>query len=107
MAQELPAPLTAISFRVAASLFAAAFVVFANLYDAQPLLPLFRSVFHANEAVVSLAIALSVLGVAAASLLVGPISDRWGRKNLMVLSTFLLALPTFAAAWAPNIETFL
>lgn len=104
---QLPEPRAAISVSAAVSLFAAAFVVFANLYDVQPLLPLFRRVFSSSEPTTSLAIGLSVLGVAAASLVIGPISDRLGRKNIMVFSTLLLALPTVAATEAHTIAWFL
>lgn len=104
---DLPEPRSRISAAAAVSLFFAAFVVFANLYDVQPLLPHFRQVFHAREGTVSLSIGLAVLGIAVASFFIGPVSDRLGRKNLMVASTLLLAVPTLAAAMTHNIGWFL
>jgi len=103
----IPEPRDTISPRAAISLFWAAFVVFANLYDVQPLLPMFRQVFHAHETSVSLSLGLAVLGIAAASVIIGPLSDRLGRKNLMVGSTLLLGLPTLFATFTHRLAVFL
>ena len=104
---DLPEPRSKISLAAAISLFFAAFAVYINLYDVQPLLPLFREIFKAGEGAVSLIIGLAVLGIAAASIIIGPISDRFGRKSLMVASTFLLSLPTVGAALAHAMGWFL
>ncbi|AEJ40769.1 major facilitator transporter [Sulfobacillus acidophilus TPY] len=103
----IPEPRDTISPWAAISLFLAAFVVFANLYDVQPLLPMFRQVFHAREASVSLSLGLTVLGIAAASVVVGPLSDRVGRKNLMVIATLLLGIPTLLATFSHRLALFL
>ncbi|MBX5466138.1 MAG: MFS transporter [Firmicutes bacterium] len=103
----LPPAATAVPFQAAASLVTAGLLVFLNLYDVQPLLPRLRQVFGAGEAAVSLAIALPVLAVAVSSLVIGPLSDRWGRKRVMVAGTLLIALPTLAAAHAPDLWSFL
>jgi YNFM family putative membrane transporter len=81
-----------------AAVVCAGFCAFLALYAPQPLLPMLASSFHASVAAVSLLITVSTLAVALAAPFAGVISDRWGRKRVMVPAAFLLALPTLLAA---------
>jgi YNFM family putative membrane transporter len=81
-----------------AAVVCAGFCAFLTLFAPQPLLPLLAATFHASAASVSLVVTASTLAVALAAPLAGAISDRLGRKRVMVPAAFLLALPTFLAA---------
>ena len=60
------------------ALFLTGFGAFLNLYATQPLLPLFRELFHASELEVSLTVSASVLAVAAHA---GPLSPGSKARN--------------------------
>jgi MFS family permease len=47
-------------------------------------------------------VTISTLAVALVAPFAGLVSDRWGRKRIIVLSTLLLALPTLLAATSAN-----
>ncbi len=71
---------------------------FLDMYCTQPLLPLFVQLFHASKAEAGLTVSASTLGVAAAAPFVGSYAERYNRKNIIVGSIFILALPTLFAA---------
>ena len=77
------------------ALWLAGFGAFLNLYAPQPLLPLFRQLFHASELGTSLTISASVLAVALAAPVTGAAADLLGRKGVIVGS--LVALGGFTA----------
>lgn len=78
----------------------AGFCAFLDLYAPQPLLPHLSKVFQKSPGQVSFLVTVSTLAVAFAAPFVGTLSDRWGRKRIIVPATLLLALPTFLAASA-------
>ncbi len=86
-----------------AAVMCAGFCAFLTLFAPQPLLPLLASSFHASAAAVSLVITASTLAVALAAPFAGVISDRFGRKRVMIAAAFLLALPTLLAATAASL----
>lgn len=47
-----------------------------------------------------------LLSAAIASIVNGPVADRWGRRNLMVAYTAIFGLFTLAGAFAQNVEQF-
>ena len=71
---------------------------FFNLYATQPLLPLFELLFHASKSQVGRTVSAATLGVALSAPFCGALAERVGRRKLIVLSIFLLALPTVLAA---------
>jgi predicted MFS family arabinose efflux permease len=76
----------------------AGFCAFVDLYAPQPLLPQLARAFHQSPGHVSFLMTISTLGVALAAPFVGSISDRWGRKRIIVPAALLLTLPTLLAA---------
>ena len=52
-----------------------------------------------------LTVSLLVLAVAVGSLFYGPLSDRVGRKAVMVGASFLVIIPTLLCGFAPNFTT--
>lgn len=81
----------------------AGFCAFLNLYATQPLLPLLAAHFHAGKVQVSWTLTAANLGVALAAPLAGLVADRWGRRRVIVGSSFLLAAVTLLTATAPSL----
>jgi predicted MFS family arabinose efflux permease len=77
---------------------------FFNLYATQPLLPLFEQVFHASKADVGRTVSAATLGVAISAPFCGALAERVGRRKVIVISIFLLALPTILAATAGGLS---
>jgi YNFM family putative membrane transporter len=85
------------------ALFLVGFGAFLNLYAPQPLLPLFRQLFHATELEASLTVSASVLAVALTAPLTGLIADLLGRKGVILVAMVGLALTTAVAATATTL----
>jgi len=77
---------------------------FFNLYATQPLLPLFEQIFHASKSDVGRTVSAATLGVALSAPFCGALAERVGRRKVIVLSIFLLALPTILAATANGLS---
>jgi MFS transporter, YNFM family, putative membrane transport protein len=77
------------------------------MYCVQPLLPSFAREFHLRPATSSLAVSLTTGCLALSLLVVGALSEGWGRKRLMVTSLMLAALLTIVSAAAPSWRLFL
>ena len=76
--------------------------VFADMYIAQPILPLLSRAFRIAPATAGLSLSVVVLAIALASSVYGLLSDAFGRKPVMVAACLLLAAPTFLCAVAPS-----
>lgn len=80
----------------------AGFSTFSLLYAVQPLLPLFAAQFRLSAAAASLAVSAATGPLAVAILVAGGVSDRVGRRPLMVAAMLAGAAATLAAAIAPG-----
>lgn len=89
------------------ALFLAGFITFANLYVTQPLLPTFAKEFHVSPAVASLSLSVTTFALSISMIIVGSLSEAWGRKSLMTISIFAASILTLAIAFSPNFETIL
>lgn len=87
----------------AVALFLMGLGTFLTLYATQPLLPLFRQLFHASELLVSLTVTAPVLAVALVAPPVGLLADALGRKHVIVAAMAGVAVPTLLAATAGNL----
>ena len=72
-----------------------------------PSLPAMAAYFDTDYAVVALAVSLYLYGTAFLQLLVGPLSDRFGRRPVMLISLALFLLATLVCIFAPTVEVFL
>jgi MFS transporter, YNFM family, putative membrane transport protein len=77
-----------------AALHFATVTVYADLYVTQPILPLLSKEFRIAPATAGLSVSVVVLMIALVSSPYGSLSDRIGRKPVMVTSCLLLAVPT-------------
>lgn len=72
-----------------------------------PSLPAMARHFQADYAVVQLAVSLYLASTAVLQLLIGPASDRLGRRPVMLGSFAIFVVATLAAIFAPTIEFLL
>ena len=93
--------------RISLALFLAGFATFSLLYCVQPLLPAFSADFRVGPAESSLALSLSTGFLALAILGAAAVSERVGRRGLMLVSMFAAAAFNIAAAVAPGWPLFL
>lgn len=89
------------------ALFSGGFATFSLLYCVQPMMPLLSKEFAINAAQSSLVLSVSTAMLAFGLLITGPISDRIGRKPVMVFALVCAALSTLASAVMPSWELLL
>ena len=85
-------------WRVTLALFAAGFATFALLYCVQPILPILSHEFVISPATSSLSLSCATAMLALGLLVSGPLSDAFGRKNVMVTALLLASLCTLVSA---------
>ena len=75
---------------------------FLNVYATQPLLPLLERAFGVGKAQAAWTVSAPAIAVALASPFAGALADRVGRRRLMVIALFTLAVPTALAGTAQS-----
>ncbi|MGW3207916.1 multidrug effflux MFS transporter [Streptomyces sp. NPDC001135] len=70
-----------------------------------PSLPEVTRSLHAPAATVQLTLTACLLGMALGQLVVGPMSDRWGRRRPLLTGLAVYLLATALCAVAPDVET--
>jgi MFS transporter, YNFM family, putative membrane transport protein len=80
---------TPLFMRTVLALFSGGFATFALLYCVQPMMPVLSHEFSINAAQSSLILSVSTAMLAFGLLITGPISDRLGRKPVMVTCAVL------------------
>ncbi|WP_369367288.1 multidrug effflux MFS transporter [Streptomyces sp. CG4] len=70
-----------------------------------PSLPEVTRSLHAPAATVQLTLTACLLGMALGQLVVGPMSDRWGRRRPLLAGLAVYLVATALCALAPNVET--
>lgn len=71
-----------------------------------PSLPSIAAFFKTSSSMVQLSLTSSMIGIGVGQLLIGPISDKYGRKRLLVISLGLFILSTSICLFSWNIESF-
>ena len=72
-----------------------------------PSLPAMAEWFAADYALIQLSVGLYLGMNAVLQLVVGPLSDRYGRRPVILWGLALFMLATLGCLWAPDVETFL
>ena len=88
--------------RTVLALFCGGFATFALLYCVQPMMPLLSHEYSINAAQSSLILSVATGMLAIGLLITGPISDRVGRKPVMVMALTAAALCTLFSAMMPS-----
>ncbi|MFB7734219.1 multidrug effflux MFS transporter [Streptomyces sp. NPDC056112] len=70
-----------------------------------PSLPEVTRSLHAPAATVQLTLTACLAGMALGQIVVGPMSDRWGRRRPLLAGLAVYVLATALCALAPNVET--
>ncbi len=72
-----------------------------------PSMPTLVRAFDTDAATVQLALSLYLIGVAVAQLAYGPLSDRYGRRPVLLIGLALFLLGSIACLLAPSIEALI
>ena len=71
-----------------------------------PALPSMTSYFDTSVSMVQLGLTFSMVGLALGQLLIGPISDKFGRRRPLLASMVLFIVSTVACIFSPNVVFF-
>jgi len=85
----------------------AAFMVLLQAYLVAPLVPVLTHDFQSTDAITGLAVPAYTIPYGLSTLFYGPLSDRLGRKPVLLTLLGLMALSMFLIALSPTIEIFL
>ncbi|MCM1348648.1 MAG: Bcr/CflA family efflux MFS transporter [Firmicutes bacterium] len=72
-----------------------------------PSLPSMTKFFHCSVPTVQLGLTMGMVGLGAGQMLLGPISDKYGRKPVLIWSTLLFIIAAVASVFSPTIHAFL
>lgn len=71
-----------------------------------PILPSMAEIFHTVPVKVQLGLTTSLLGLAVGQVFLGPLSDKFGRKIIVVCSLAIFSGATIACMFSPTIDFF-
>ncbi|TCK01565.1 DHA1 family bicyclomycin/chloramphenicol resistance-like MFS transporter [Volucribacter psittacicida] len=72
-----------------------------------PALPDLAAYFATHTSMTQLSLTSAMIGLSVGQLLLGPISDKFGRKKPLMLSLVIYILSSFLLIYSPNIESFI
>jgi DHA1 family bicyclomycin/chloramphenicol resistance-like MFS transporter len=88
-------------------LIVAAMLMPVTLHVVPPMVPTLAAAFVTDLGTAGLALSLYLVGVAVSQLVIGPVSDRFGRRPLMLVGLAVHVVASVACALAPAIAPFL
>ncbi len=91
-------PFSSAGFKVNLAVFAAGIATYVNMYCTQSILPELARAFHVSQAATGLTVTAPLLATALVAPIIGAVSDRFGRKSLILGAALLLVIPTALAA---------
>lgn len=72
-----------------------------------PALPAIQRGFAVSSATAQLTLSASMVAIAVGTLVYGPLSDRYGRRPVLLVGLIVFVVGGFACAFAPNVETLI
>jgi DHA1 family bicyclomycin/chloramphenicol resistance-like MFS transporter len=71
-----------------------------------PAMPEMATYFKTSPSMVSMSLTAGMIGLALGQILIGPLSDKYGRKRLLVLSMVMFIVSSLLCLLSPNIHIF-
>lgn len=71
-----------------------------------PTLPAMADIFNTTPTKVQVGLTTSLIGLAVGQLFFGPLSDKYGRKPIIIGSLVLFSISSVASIYSPNIDFF-
>lgn len=71
-----------------------------------PVLPQMAEIFNCSASTAQFGLTMSLIGLAAGQLFFGPLSDKYGRKPVLLASLILFAASTIIILFSPTMEWF-
>ncbi|WP_442973016.1 multidrug effflux MFS transporter [Rhodococcus sp. NBC_00294] len=69
-----------------------------------PAFPRMAEEFGVSATAIQLTLTTFLVGLAIGNLVIGPLSDRFGRRPLLLVGTFVSIIATILCAWSPTVE---
>jgi len=69
-------------------------------------MPEMADFFRTSPSLIALSLTTGMIGLAAGQLFIGPLTDKYGRKKILVASMALFALASVGCIFAPDVYTF-
>ncbi|ETX11135.1 major facilitator transporter [Marinomonas ushuaiensis DSM 15871] len=98
---------SSVFWRGTLALVIGSFMVFANVYVTQPLLPMIANEFSISPLQASASFTITTLTLGISLLFYGPISDAIGRKGIMVMTMVGITITTFCLSLVQSYESLL
>ncbi len=71
-----------------------------------PVLPGMAEIFHCSTSTAQLGLTMSLIGLAVGQLFFGPLSDKYGRKSVLITSMILFIVSTVVILFSPTMQWF-
>lgn len=72
-----------------------------------PSLPTLSTYFNTTASLVQFSLTFSMIGLAVGQLIIGPLSDKYGRKSPLIISLIVFSFATIACLYSPSIHWFI
>lgn len=72
-----------------------------------PSLPSMKEFFHCSVSTVQLGLTMGMIGLGGGEILLGPISDKYGRKPVLIITLLVFIAAAVVSVFSPTIEFFL
>lgn len=103
----MPAPITNLSRGLIFLLAMVSALGPAAMQILLPAIPILKDSFQVSTAVAQLTLSLSMAAIAVATLVYGPLSDRYGRKPVLIGGTVVTIIGSIMCIVAPDINTLI
>src|SRR5574344_1270224 len=70
-----------------------------------PCLPTLKSYFNTSSSLAQMSLTMSMFGLAIGQIIVGPISNKYGRRRLLIILLIAYIMATILCVLSPNIHT--
>src|SRR5215468_11367364 len=74
-----------------------------SLYILVPALPVLATVFHSDISIAQMTVSLYMVGIACSQLIMGPLSDKFGRRPVLLAGLFLMVAASVGCSLAESL----